>query len=277
LNISNFFTRALFGAAYVGLILGSLSLGSLSFGFLCMLILILAMDEYFKLIKRLKISPPDIFVIVCAGLSFILVFLNKSIDLNTKYLFLIPMSFLFLMIKELYNSSKNTLNNLTYGIFGMVYIFFPITSLFFIGFYDNYSWVDSFQQELLLGFFVLIWANDTGAYLAGSAFGKRKLFERISPKKTVEGSIGGLILATGVAYAASLYASQISLLDWMVIALIVVVFGSLGDLFESMLKRKVDVKDSGKLIPGHGGILDRFDSILFAAPVVFTYLALIAN
>ena len=242
-----------------------------------MLILVLALDEYFKLVKRLKVSPPDILVIVCSGLSFVLVFMSKSIDLNAKYLFLIPLSFVLFMIREVYKNSKNPLSNLTYGVFGMVYIFFPITSLFYLGFYDNYSWVDSFQPELLLGFFVLIWANDTGAYLAGSAFGKHKLFERISPKKTIEGSVGGLVLALGVAYLASIYAQQISLLDWIVISLIVVVFGSLGDLFESMLKRKVDVKDSGKLIPGHGGILDRFDSIMFAAPVIFTYLALIAN
>ena len=262
---------------YVGLILGSLSLGSISFGLLCMLILILALDEYFKLVKRIKVSPPDILIIICSGLSFILVFMNKSIDLNTKYLFLIPLSFLLFMSRELMKNTKNPLTNLTYGIFGMVYIFFPLTSLFYMGFYDSYSWGDSFQPELLLGFFVLIWANDTGAYLAGSVFGKHKLFERISPKKTIEGSLGGLVLAIGVAYVASIYAHQISLLDWLVISLIVVVFGSLGDLFESMLKRKVDVKDSGKLIPGHGGILDRFDSILFAAPVVFTYLALIAN
>ncbi|HAW51710.1 MAG TPA: phosphatidate cytidylyltransferase [Flavobacteriales bacterium] len=275
--MNNFFTRALFGAVYVGLILGSLSLGAVSFGFLCMLILILALDEYFKLVKRLKISPPDILIIVCAGLSFILVFMNKSIDLNVKYLFIIPLCFLLFMIKELVKNTKNPLSNVAFGVFGMVYIFSPMTSLFYMGFYDNYSWVDTFQPELLFCFFVLIWANDTGAYLAGSLFGKRKLFERISPKKTVEGSVGGIVLALVVAYGASLYAQQISFLDWLVIALIVVVFGSLGDLFESLLKRKVDVKDSGSLIPGHGGILDRFDSILFAAPVVFTYLALIAN
>ena len=274
---SNFIQRVVFGAAYVGLILGSLWLGSLSFGFVCLLILILSLDEYFRLIKRLKFRPPDILILICAGLSFVLVFLNRSIDLSYKYLFFIPLSFIVIMTREVYKRSKNPLYNLAFGTFGFVYVFFPLTSLFTLGFFEYYSWTEEFQKEIPMAFFILVWANDTGAYLAGSAFGKRKLFERISPRKTLEGSLGGLALSLVIAYLISMFADQVSLLDWMVISMLIVIFGTLGDLFESLLKRKVDVKDSGNLIPGHGGMLDRFDSVLFAAPVVFTYLALISH
>lgn len=277
LKATNFIQRALSGIAYVTLIIGSLWLGSLSFGFLCMLILILSMDEYFRLVKRLKVKTADILVMVCAGLSFSLVFMNRSLGLDSKFLFLIPLSFLAFMIREVYKRSTSPFNSLAYGTFGMIYAFVPITCLYSMGFFEQYSWTDEFQKEIPLGFFILVWANDTGAYLAGSAFGKTKLFERISPKKTLEGSLGGLVLSLGVAFAFSNYATQISVLDWMLIAILVVIFGSLGDLFESLLKRKADVKDSGKLMPGHGGMLDRFDSVLFAAPVVFAYLAIIAN
>ena len=277
MNSSNFIKRAIFGAIYVAVIIGSLWLGSLSFGFVCLLILILSLDEYFRLVKRLNIRPPDILILVCAGLSFALVFMNRSIALPSKYLFAIPVCLLFFMIREIYKKSKNPLYNLVFGVFGFVYVFVPITSLFTIGFFEYFTWTEDFHMDIPLGFFLLVWANDTGAYLAGSAFGKNKLFERISPKKTLEGSLGGMVLSLVAAYVISLYAGHVSTLDWMVISLLVVIFGTLGDLFESLLKRKVEVKDSGNLIPGYGGMLDRFDSVLFAAPVVFTYLALIAH
>jgi phosphatidate cytidylyltransferase len=153
----------------------------------------------------------------------------------------------------------------------------PQASLYLLGFYENYSWNNEFNYELLIGFFILNWSGDTGAYLVGSAIGKNKLLERISPKKTIEGSLGGLILTVLIAYFISMVFKQVSLLDWIIVAILIVIFGTAGDLFESMIKRKAEVKDSGTLIPGHGGILDRFDSILFSAPVVFIYLNIIGQ
>jgi phosphatidate cytidylyltransferase len=120
----------------------------------------------------------------------------------------------------------------------------------------------------------LLWTSDTGAYLAGRSFGKTKLFERISPKKTWEGSIGGVILSLVVAYGISnlLGFDDVTTFDWMVIALLVVIFGTFGDLFESLLKRNLHIKDSGTILPGHGGVLDRFDGLFLAIPAVFFYL-----
>ena len=134
---------------------------------------------------------------------------------------------------------------------------------------------DLFSPKFVLLVFVLLWTNDTFAYLTGRLLGKHKLFERISPGKTIEGSIGGLVFTMVGVVVFSHYASWLSMIEAVGMGLIAVVFGTLGDLCESMLKRQAGVKDSGKLIPGHGGILDRFDSVLFAIPFVFVYLLLV--
>ncbi len=129
-----------------------------------------------------------------------------------------------------------------------------------------------FNGKILLGIFILIWASDSGAYVFGVTMGKNKLFERISPKKTWEGFIGGVVISQVAAFLLSRYFGDLGYLHWGIIAGIVAVFGTLGDLVESMIKRSVKIKDSGKILPGHGGILDRFDSLLFTIPVIFTYL-----
>jgi phosphatidate cytidylyltransferase len=121
----------------------------------------------------------------------------------------------------------------------------------------------------------MLWASDTGAYLFGSKFGKTRLFERHSPKKSWEGFFGGMLTSVAVAFVISLYFSEISFLIWSGMAVLIVCFGTLGDLVESMLKRSLDVKDSGSFLPGHGGLLDRFDGLLIGAPVVYSYLYLI--
>lgn len=132
-----------------------------------------------------------------------------------------------------------------------------------------------YTPKMLLLVFVLLWANDTFAYLTGRLLGKHKLFERISPGKTIEGSVGGLVFTLAGIIVFSHYADWLPLKTAVGMGLIAVVFGTLGDLCESMLKRQAGVKDSGKLIPGHGGILDRFDSVLFAMPFIFVFLLMV--
>lgn len=134
---------------------------------------------------------------------------------------------------------------------------------------------EGFFTEIVIGLFAISWSSDVFAYLVGSKIGKHRLFERISPKKSWEGSIGGLVFALLAAYILSLIYSELSLAEWMVLAVIIVVSGTIGDLIESMLKRAAGVKDSGKLLPGHGGVLDRFDATIFATPFVFVYVNLI--
>ena len=124
--------------------------------------------------------------------------------------------------------------------------------------------------------FILIWANDSFAYLVGRKFGKTKLFERISPKKTWEGSIGGVFFGLLLGYLNSQIFDGLDTPTWMAIAVIVVIFGSLGDLVESLFKRSLGIKDSGKILPGHGGVLDRFDGIFISAPMVYTFLKILS-
>jgi len=137
----------------------------------------------------------------------------------------------------------------------------------FNGFYD---------PSIILGCFILIWVNDSFAYMVGKKFGKQKLFYSISPHKTVEGFLGGLLFCCFSASIVSRYVDDsISTSNWLTMAIIVSVFGTLGDLIESKFKRESNVKDSGKIMPGHGGILDRLDSIIFASPYIYLFLKLI--
>ena len=133
---------------------------------------------------------------------------------------------------------------------------------------------NEYYPKIIIGIFVLIWMSDSFAYAVGSLFGKTKLYEKISPNKTVEGALGGLIAAMIAAFFMSRYVPILTTTSWIIIAVIVVIFGLLGDLIESKFKREAQVKDSSNLIPGHGGFLDRLDSLIFAVPFVYVYLHL---
>ena len=135
--------------------------------------------------------------------------------------------------------------------------------------------IDSNTRDDIIGFFILICINDSFAYLVGKSFGRTKLYEKVSPNKTIEGAVGGLVAAIIGAYFISIYITSLSYLNWTIIAIITVIFGVLGDLMESKFKREAGVKDSSNLIPGHGGFLDRLDSVIFAAPFVYVYLHII--
>src|SRR5690606_32782836 len=129
-----------------------------------------------------------------------------------------------------------------------------------------------YNFEVILGSLLILWATDTGAYFAGTRFGKRKLFERISPKKSWEGFIGGAVLAMIFAWGSSVYLKSLSPTSWLVVGVLIIVGGTFGDLIESLLKRSIEIKDSGSSLPGHGGFLDRFDGLLISVPFIATYL-----
>jgi phosphatidate cytidylyltransferase len=150
---------------------------------------------------------------------------------------------------------------------GQGFIALPFSLLSYIFF------INGFQPLILLAVFVTIWVNDTGAYLVGVTLGKHRLFERISPKKSWEGFFGGAFFALISAYVFSLFIKDLSLIQWLIFSEIIVIFGTFGDLAESLLKRTLNMKDSGNVIPGHGGLLDRFDSMLLAAPAVYLFLS----
>jgi len=175
-------------------------------------------------------------------------------------------------IAELYSKHDSPFQNIAITLFGTLYIAVPFSLLVLFGFPGQT--LSGYNPGLVIGFFFLLWANDTGAYLTGISIGKHPMFARISPKKSWEGFVGGLFFTLLVAFIISRYFIALDRTDWIVIAIIICIFGVWGDLIESMLKRSLHIKDSGKILPGHGGILDRFDSVLFAAPMVFVYLQL---
>lgn len=188
--------------------------------------------------------------------------------------FIITISILFFpfmftaFIYELTTKSETPFMNVAFLVLGVLYIGVPFALLEFIAFDD-----DQFYANTVFGLLVMTWANDTGAYLVGSQIGKHKLLPRISPGKTIEGSIGGILTTTLVAVLLYLFfPGEMDLVHWTMLALIVAIFGSLGDLIESMLKRSVGVKDSGNILPGHGGMLDRFDAFIFLLPFAAAYI-----
>ena len=203
------------------------------------------------------------------GTFFVAVILT-AILVNTMTFFGLAWILCIVMVSEYRTLLKNhgtteQKKNLWYSVFAYFYIIIPLSCLVFI------HWLNPLYT---LALFAFVWVNDTFAYLVGSAIGKRKLFERISPKKTWEGFFGGLIFAVFAGFLFSHFTADNNLIKWLGLAVVVVIFGTMGDLFESYIKRNLNVKDSGTILPGHGGLLDRLDSILFAAPAALIYLLL---
>lgn len=268
--MSNFLKRTISGAVFVILVVGSIMWNQYSFAILFTFITGLAAYEFYKLTNQQKqVHVNSIMGIAGAVLLFACSFLRASVKLPVTIYFIYFVFVIFVLIAELYRKKEQPILNWANFLLGQVFIAFPFSTLNFILFSPNY------QPIVLLAVFVTIWVNDTGAYLTGVKFGKHRLFERISPKKSWEGFIGGAIFALLSGYVFSLFIPEISLVKWFIFSEIIVIFGTFGDLIESLLKRTLKVKDSGNVIPGHGGILDRFDSMLLSAPMIFMYLQII--
>ncbi len=188
---------------------------------------------------------------------------------------IIPLLFAVFII-ELFRNQPQPIANIAFTILGIEYVAVPFTLLHGLSYFKNMNFSSDYGFEVLMGYFFILWANDTGAYFVGRSLGKHKLFERISPKKTWEGSFGGALSGLLVAYANFLLFPALSLWVWIGIALIVVIFGSIGDLVESLFKRSLQIKDSGNILPGHRGVLDRFDGIFISAPMVYAFLILLS-
>ncbi len=266
--MNNFVKRTISGFLFVLLIVGSILLSRFTFAPFFAMICGWAVYEFHKLTNK----QPDITINPWIGLTggvllFICSFLYASGFWRYPVYSIYGLYIVLVLISELYRQKDNPINNWAYFILGQIFIALPFSLLNYILFIDNW------KPLLLLSVFVTIWVNDTGAYLIGVTFGKHRLFERISPKKSWEGFIGGAIAALLSGYVFSILIPEISLIKWFIFSEVIVVFGTFGDLMESLIKRTMDVKDSGNVIPGHGGLLDRFDSMLLAAPVVFIYLS----
>ena len=257
--------RALSGLVYTSAIIGATLYSKESFYFVFYLLMIVCLFEFKTLIK---LSYNWTFLV--ATLIYFRFSNLPMLDFKYFHFFLIVSIFVPFIYQVLKPKVNLTSSKLGHYLLALVYISIPFTLLVQIPFINN-----NYHPNVIIGFFILIWINDSFAYLVGSTLGKTKLYEKISPNKTVEGAFGGLLAAIIAAYFISAYVTSLSYLNWTIIALITVIFGVLGDLMESKFKREAGVKDSGNLIPGHGGFLDRLDSVIFAAPFVYVYLHII--
>lgn len=269
--------RSISGAIYIILLIASIEYSIESFFILFGVFLLIAVIEFCNLSRLNKIAP-----IVIANLVYLFFYkiaiatktdgvfyllrYNNTFDLVVLFLTLIVSLKCVVFLYDDKNLKIDSFSKFAYLIGYIILPFIIITKIPF--------GIKGYNPNILISIFILIWTNDTFAYLVGKSIGKHKLFERISPKKTIEGFIGGIIFAIIASYFISKYFLKIpekNIYIWFIIAFIVGVFGTIGDLVESKFKRIAEKKDSGKIMPGHGGILDRLDSVIFVAPIIFLF------
>lgn len=280
---NNFIQRAITGIIFVGVLIGCILGGPISFTLLFALITALTIHEFGVIISKqpdVEINKPICMlagVFLFFGFAYLGVMPGQT-EILIPYLFLI----IYLLVSELYLKKKNPLNNWAYAMMSQIYIALSFAMLNMLAYHSigNEGELSNYQVQynpiLPLSIFIFTWINDTGAYCTGMLFGKHRLFERISPKKSWEGSIGGGVFSIIAAIVMAHYFPFMPISIWIGLALTVVIFGTLGDLTESLLKRTIGIKDSGNILPGHGGMLDRFDSTLMAVPAAVVYLYIIS-
>ncbi|MCF8301644.1 MAG: phosphatidate cytidylyltransferase [Bacteroidales bacterium] len=268
---NNLVLRTITGIGYVGLVVGSILLSPVAFAMLFFLITLLGLLEFYKMMHHGNVQPQKVWGAIVGLLYYVIITLAVS-DLIPMMWLWTGLLFLFsIFIAELYRKKERPFANIGATILGFLYVVLPFALLNF--FFKVPQISDSYQ--ILLGFFIILWTNDTFAYIIGVTIGKHKFFERLSPKKTWEGSIGGALMGLLAAWVLYNYCDSFTLIQWLTYAVVIIIFGTLGDLSESQLKRSQNCKDSGDLLPGHGGILDRLDSVILASPFAFFYILLI--
>jgi phosphatidate cytidylyltransferase len=268
---SNLTQRVIAAVVAVPFLIACMYFSDWSFYGLFLIIGVLAQLEFYKLLKLSDNSPLRYYGTACGGLLISLTFLYEKGIVPVEYLFVLsPLLALVFFIKLYHPSDIKPFRNIGYTFLGIIYVALPFALLQTIAFSNgSYNW------QLVMGCLFLLWASDSGAYFAGTKFGKTKLFERVSPKKSWEGSMGGFAASMLVGVVLGRYFTSLPLWQWLVIGLIIVVAGTYGDLVESLFKRSIKIKDSGSIIPGHGGFLDRFDGLLLSVPFIVAFLKLV--
>lgn len=271
--MKKFITRSVTGIILVLVMLTAIIASPYSYALLFLSILVGGIIEFSNLFKESKVKPNRAFSLIISVGFYAIAFLVAQRTLELKYFLSFFPMLLIIMATELYRKKENPLQNISVTIFSIIYLAIPMSLINFLVFPEILGG-SNYTPKLLIALFALIWIYDSGAYLVGVSIGRHRLFERISPKKSWEGAIGGTLTALLAAYFISGFIPEIKLIHWIVISILTVISSTFGDLTESMFKRQFGIKDSGNLLPGHGGILDRFDSLFFAVPVVVTYLIL---
>lgn len=271
--MNNFTLRTITGSAFVIVIIGSVLINHWLFASLFFIVALIGFWEFSRISRSLNVYPSKLTGLLLSALTYLLiVFWNFLIipDQSLYFLLLVP---IIIVVVELTRKTSTSMLNVAMTLFGLIWVVIPLAMLSgFFNLAEEHKWRET---GLLLGFFLILWINDSGAYIIGSWLGKHKLLERISPKKTWEGFFGGALAGLLVAYTISSSFTEFSIAEWLLIGAAIIIFGTIGDLAESMFKRNAGIKDSGKILPGHGGVLDRFDAVLIAAPVVYIVIRLL--
>lgn len=274
---NNFILRTLTGILFVLILVGGIIGGSVPFGILFLIITLLSVREFCTLVNQYEqgIHLNTYLCTIAGGLLFLTFYHYQHISSWV----ILPLYLCFLiaiLVVQLYAKKSNPAGNWAFSFMSQVYVALPFALLNVIAcIIPNAGSNSTYSYILPLSLFIFTWINDTGAYCVGVTLGKHRLFERISPKKSWEGSIGGTIFCIIAAVILAHFFPILNSWEWIGFALVVVVFGTWGDLCESLIKRHWGIKDSGKILPGHGGMLDRFDSTLLAVPAVLVYLLLV--
>ncbi len=275
-KIKNLILRTLTGIIFVAVIVGGFLYGPLTFCLLFCIITALSVWEYTHIVNKQEHVTVNTFISTAAAAYLFLAFFGYCSNITPPAVF-IPylLSIIYLLISELYLKRKSPISNWAFTMLGQMYVALPFSLLSVLAFTTQPDVLATesinYNGFLPLSIFIFLWLSDTGAYCFGSLFGKNRLFPSISPKKSWEGFFGGLFVAVGCSQLLAMDAS-LNRWEWLGLSLVVVIFGTWGDLVESLLKRQLSIKDSGNILPGHGGMLDRFDSSLLAIPAAVIYL-----
>ncbi|AFK04252.1 phosphatidate cytidylyltransferase [Emticicia oligotrophica DSM 17448] len=268
-QLPNLTQRIIAAIIGVSIILAAVLYNEWTFWVLFLTISILTQREFYKLLKLDENHPLSFYGIFCGIVLNTLTFFIEKEYLPFKFYYLIvPLLTSTFFIKLYRKKDTKPFANLGYTFLGIIYVAVPFALINEMVLTDTIG----YAPQLILGCLFILWANDTGAYFAGRFLGKRKLFERVSPKKTWEGFVGGAITSLLVAFILTKYFDNLLSWQWYGISVIIFITGTLGDLVESLFKRSISIKDSGDMIPGHGGFMDRFDGLLLSMPFIVTFL-----
>jgi phosphatidate cytidylyltransferase len=263
--MSNFWQRLITGIVFLVAMVSAMFLDAIAWFAFTAFAAVVGLSEYHTILRAGNLPLP---LKALGWMSACVVMLVAWFAIeDPKYWLLAPFAWALVLAVELFRKAEDVFLRMVLALFGQVWIVVPFALL------TTLSTIDGiYEPWRVLGFFILLWVNDTGAYIFGRSFGRHKLAPRLSPGKTWEGFAGGVLVAFGVAALLPMCTTVISNQGWFVLAAIVAVFSNAGDLAESALKRRCGVKDSGAILPGHGGILDRFDGVLLSVPLIVAYL-----